>query len=174
VNRTTIKIGQESKPEIRLAGFRRGSRVSPRPWCNRHLAGSAIGPIRRNLVRDRYPVRPGSWPAAGGASTSRATRCGTTIRHASNTNSRISSASSATTRPSGAGHQFCGSPTRAWSAGPDPLHPLANLAAGRSETRTLRASGACPSWHRRLPTRVPPARSSAGRLCQQVVYGSPA
>jgi hypothetical protein len=66
VNRTTIKIGQESKSEIRPVGFRRGSRVSPRPWCNRHLAGSAIGPIRRNLVRDRYPGRPGSWPAAEG------------------------------------------------------------------------------------------------------------
>ena len=45
-------------------------------------------------------VRPGSWPAAGGPSTSRATRCGTTIRHASSTNSRISSASSASSHAS--------------------------------------------------------------------------
>jgi hypothetical protein len=39
VNRTTIKIGQESKPEIRLAGLRRGSRVSPRPWSAAALIG---------------------------------------------------------------------------------------------------------------------------------------
>ena len=46
---------------------------------------------------------PVPWPAAGGPSTSRATRCGTTIRHASSTDSRISSASIASSRASSSG-----------------------------------------------------------------------
>ena len=39
VNRTTIKIGQESKPEIRLAGFRRGSRSPHRIPGRQQLIG---------------------------------------------------------------------------------------------------------------------------------------